>query len=751
MPQKCFPFFPEGVTEINSRIAFQKENGKVTYFNWAIPIFIHDEDDNQTFKMITSQFCANGNTTQVEIARAFGIPLISVKRAVQRYRKGGPSSFYAKRKGRGPSVLTPQTLDEAQQMFDEGKEIREVAEGLGVKKDTLAKAIAKGKLHKIEKKESSTLTTSSAPTAKSQRNQEDSIALMGMGATDFVGRVLTSLGPLPSIDVKFKHSLDIPNGGVLLAIPSLLLNGLLRHAKRFFSLPKGFYRLDSIFVLLSFLALCRVRSIEQFRYKTPGEWGKTLGLDRAPEVKTLRDKIANLVEDDPKNAWSAELCKDWMHSSPSDASLLYVDGHVRVYHGKQTKLPRHYVAREKLCLRATTDYWVNAMDGQPFFFVNKPVDPGMIEVLKKDIVPRLISEVPNQPPPLELKADPHLKRFTIVFDREGYSPDLMYYMKQQNIACLTYHKFPGKDWCAEEFSPFIMELDSGDKVEMMLAERATSLGGKIWVREIRRLTKRGHQTSVIATDYTSDISMMAIRMFARWSQENFFKYMRQHFSIDSLINYQTEEIVDTTRVINPDWRTLDGRVRSKVAILSRLVAKFGAMALEEGQNNEGIEKAELEKANLFEEIKQMEIEVSTLKELRKNMAKHITISELKEQDRFKKLATASKHFIDTIKMIAYRAETDMVHSLRQEMSRYNDGRSLIRNIYTTDADIIPDENAKTLTVRLHHLANASEDRAASHLCRELTETKTKFPGSDLTMVFELNSPVSLKNRRGQEV
>ena len=104
-------------------------------------------------------------------------------------------------------------------------------------------------------------------------------------------------------------------------------------------------------------------------------------------------------------------------------------GHVPVYHGKLTNLPRRYVARERLCLRATTDYWVNAMDERPFFMVSCAVDPGLLKVLREQIVPRLSADVPNQPTPEQLKAEPFLSRFTIVFDREGYSPDFFAQMK----------------------------------------------------------------------------------------------------------------------------------------------------------------------------------------------------------------------------------------------------------------------------------------------------------------------------------
>jgi hypothetical protein len=264
-------------------------------------------------------------------------------------------------------------------------------------------------------------------------------------------RLAASLGQLDGVAPRFEHALDIPNGGVLFALPALLVSGLLRHATHYFQLPPGFYGLEMIFLLLAFMALARLKSIEALRYCAPGEWGKLLGLDRVPEVRTLRAKLKHLAEQQQAFAWSTTLCQEWMATSPEAAAILYVDGHVRVYHGSQTHLPKHYVARERLCLRATADYWVNAMDGQPFFVVSQAVDPGLLKVLDETIVPRLEKDVPGQPSEEALAADPLRHRFTLVFDREGYSPAFIMRMKEKRIACLTYHKHPGEDWPEDEF------------------------------------------------------------------------------------------------------------------------------------------------------------------------------------------------------------------------------------------------------------------------------------------------------------
>lgn len=558
---------------------------------------------------------------------------------------------------------------------------------------------------------------------------------MGVGATNTAERVAASVGLLNAAQAEFRLSADVPNGGVLLGLPALLAVGLLRHTEKHFELPPGYYGLESILLLLGFMGLGRVKSIEALRYCPPGEWGKLLGLDRIPEVRTLREKIKHLTRTDAPTQWSAELCADWM--GEDRAGLFYVDGHVRVYHGDQAKLPRHYIARQKLCLRASADYWVNALGGQPFFVIHQDVDPHLIQTLQGQIVPRLLADVPNQPSPEQLEESPLLHRFTVVFDREGYSPQLLSDLKQQRVACLTYHKHPGEDWHPDEFLPRQVTLVSGEQVEMRLAERGVLLSGKVWVREIRRLTLSGHQTSILATDYLADSGSLAAAMFARWSQENFFRYMRAEYGLDRLIEYGVEGIPEATRVVNPEYRRLDGEVAKTARMLSRRRAEFQAQGLDQIADDQQLAQLQQKKGELLEEIGRLEAHQALLKGQRKATRKHITAGEMPPGERFNRLARQSKHFIDTIKMVAYRAETAMVNLLRESMHRTEDARSLARSILKNEADLIPDAEAQTLTVRLHHPANRAAAKAIEHLCRELNATETVFPGTSLRMIYEL--------------
>jgi len=265
--------------------------------------------------------------------------------------------------------------------------------------------------------------------------------------------------------------------------------------------------------------LCRTKAIDRLRFQPAGELGKLLGLDRIPEVKTMREKLKMLSDENAVKEWAGLLSKDWMENTPDLAGMLFIDGHVSLYFGKMTKLPKRYVSRLRLCMSGTSFYYVNDILGQPFFYIEKPVDPGMLKTLKNDIIPRLLKEVPGQPSMEQLDLNLFLHRFVLVFDREGYSPGFFRKMwKKHRIACISYHKFPVDKWEENEFKKYEAKMPHGEVIEMELAERGTLIGSKkseqIWVREVRRHTKSGHQTSIITTGYKLNLIDTAICIFS---------------------------------------------------------------------------------------------------------------------------------------------------------------------------------------------------------------------------------------------
>ncbi len=541
------------------------------------------------------------------------------------------------------------------------------------------------------------------------------------------------------MDLRFEAADDVAKGGVLFALPALLGEGLLRHTREHYALPKGYYPLESIFLLLGLLALVRCPSMEQTRYEAPGEWGRLLGLDRLPEVKTLRSKIGTLCEPEGRAAkWQSQLSREWMASKEADdpdlAGLYYADGHVRVYHGGLTALPRRYLSRLRLCLRGTTDYWVNGLGGEPFFVVTQTVNPGLVGVLREKIVPRLLAEAP-QPGPDVLAANPKAMRFTIVVDREGYSPGLFEELVRERIAVLSYQKKPGEAWPESEFARRKVKPPGGREVELDLAERLVKLGSGLEVREVRMRDEVGQQISIVTTHPGLDVGQVVVGMKARWSQENYLKYMKEHFGLDRLVEYGVTPLPDTTVVINPAHRRADREVKVERSKLARLRAQFGAHGMPAQPTPEEAQAFETAGGELRRKIEAQEAVLAACIARRKEVPRRLELKELSEEERFGQLCPESKHFVDTIKMIAYRAESAMAGEVREVLKRSDDARALLRRLYTTPVNLRPDTQAKTLTVEVHRMGSAVQDAAIAHLCEILTETETLFPTTDLRLIY----------------
>jgi chromosome segregation ATPase len=215
--------------------------------------------------------------------------------------------------------------------------------------------------------------------------------------------------------------------------------------------------------------------------------------------------------------------------------------------------------------------------------------------------------------------------------------------------------------------------------------------------------------------------------------------MIEHYHLDRLIDYETVVPDETMKVVNPACRKLENQIKSTAAKKSRKQVEFGALALQEPSNSDEIECYEMQKGTILEEIDQMEKQLDEFKRRRKQTKKHIAFVDLPEEEKFRQLAPTKKQFMDTIRMIAYRAETAMVSVLREVLSRGDDARSLAREIMTTEADLIPDEEKGTLTIRLHHLTNRLSDQAAHHLAAHLNATETIYPGTKLRLVYNLVS------------
>jgi len=475
------------------------------------------------------------------------------------------------------------------------------------------------------------------------------------------------------------------------------------------------------------MALCRIKNIEQLKKTSVGEFGKLLGLDRIPQVEYLRKKIKQITDGQRCDSAQDALFTLWQDRM-SDL-FFYIDGHVRVYSGKAANLPKHFVSREKLCLSATTEFYVNTFEGLPLLVIN-----GELNERLKDAIEKAIPEIKKT---VEAPVDPNKPVFTLVFDREAYEPGWFIRLwKEHRIAIISYRKNVKDKWDENMFELTDIQLNNNN-VMMHLCEMGSLIQG-YWFREVRKLTQSGHQTAIITTNPDLIIEQVAVKMFSRWGQENFFKYMAENFDFDRMIQYGTEPLANMEAVIpNPQYSELTYKIKKMKEKRGRLQAQVYSKLDSTTLDSEQFQKIISKNAQLTEQIEGYSVNINDLISKRNIIPSRIKVKNLPDDKKYNKLIEESKKLKNLILMLSYRAETALYCLLPEfYCNAKKDGRQILKEIFTSCADLIPDYQNQILYVKLHALSTPRANETAKKLCAFLNDTNTSFPMTNLKLVYE---------------
>ena len=706
-------------------------------------VFAHyDVTDRAAEAYAMTALFESGYADQNDLARAFGYSARSLRRYQQRLETGGLASL-AQPKGRpaGKDSERPEAkqLDRTiLHLKAKGFSNRAVAGRVGLDEKAIRKRLRR--LGWMPLPPSSLLFPSTALEEVTVGDGSPDAHLVGSSSNDTaplgtdrpvvqalpasldpdpldrsMDRILAATGLLEDAAPLFARASSVPRAGVLLAIPALVASGLLPIASNIYgSLGPAFYGLRTTLVAYVLLALLRIPRPETLKEYAPDGLGHIIGLDRMLEVKTLRRKLAQLANMNKSQQLGRELAQRRVRERGRLFGFLYVDGHVRTYHGKHS-IPKAFDTRKRLAVPATTDYWVNDKKGDPLFVVTAVANAAMTRILLP-----IVEEARKL-------VGPH-RRVTIVFDRGGFSPRLFQQLIEMGFDILTYRKGRFRHISEKRFVLRKARLD-GRSVEYLLHDQPVRfLKGKLRLRQVNRLTDTGHQTPVITSRWDLRDIIVAYRMFERWRQENFFKYMRQEFLIDALVDYQIEPDDPTRLIPNPARKVVDQELRAARAGFAKLQEQYGSTALDyiEGRTATMREFTSDDK-RIYREIQEAVGRIAALVVRRKSLPKQIPLAESKQGQELVKLSTERKHLTNVLKMVAYQIESDLVERLRPHYARADEeGRTLIQTALQSAASIEPGKDE--LRITLAPLSSEHRSKAIAVLCRELNQFKAIFPG-----------------------
>lgn len=693
----------------------------------------------------------SGFAQQTEIARAFGHSERTVRRYQVRYAQGGMAALgHGGGWRRGRRRISSKRLRTIETLKQQGQSNRAVALRLGVTERAIRKQTGPSNPAKAEQLALGARTSAGTiepvvqpvavnkgpeppkPVPADDQAREVSTGVVaesapmsfdGDAADRSLDRMLAYLGKLSDAAPVFRDGSQIPGAGVLLAIPALIESGIFDISRKLYGeIGPAFYGLRTTLLTLLFMALLRIQRPEHLKERDPAVLGRLLGLDRAPEVKTVRRKLTCLAAYQRANQLGAELARRRVAQRGQLMGFLYVDGHVRAYHGKHS-ISSAYVARRHLAMPATTDYWVNDRAGDPLLVITGDVNTALTQAF-----PDLLAQVRG------LLGD---RRATIVFDRGGFSPKLFQVMINDGFDILTYRKGKSRRISPRRFVSRRAKLDGNWATYLLHDQPVRFLNGKLRLRQITRLCDDGHQTQVLTSRWDLRDIEIAYRMFERWRQENFFKYMREEFLLDALIDYRIESEDPTRTVPNPERRALDKKIHTARTALAQAERDYGAAAAANTEQRRPTMRGfKIAYGKLGKKLRTARTRLGKLLNQRRKLPTRVEIRDL-SQGAVVKLATERKHLTDLIKMVAYQAESDLLALLRPHYKRADqEGRTLLHELFSAAADIRV--SGSELLVTLAPLSSPHRNQAAHALCDILGQTTTTFPGSSLRIRFAVH-------------
>ena len=753
--QQPLPLIPAEATEISAAAAMieDAEGGRV-YVHGNL-CFAWNAGDTAGRRFAAVSLMRTKAATQTQVAAAFEASPLTVWRWDQALSAAGVSALVPQRTGpRRASKLTPELVSSIAALRAQGLSLRAIGQRVGVSEASVRRALSQDSPTGTDTEvEAEVGVDTDCPATFSGAGSDpcgqatpasvmacgDAVAVLADPVDRSGERVLAAFGMIPCAAPVFTGCGRAPLAGLLLAVPALVATGLIECAHQAYpDFPNGFYSLDTMLCEAVFRALLGEARAEGSTRIDPVALGRVLGLDRAPEVKTIRRKISHLAQAGKAGEWITAMAAGHLCARPEQAAVFYVDGHVRAYQGTR-KIAKTHVPRLKFPAPATLETWVTDAGGDPLLVVMAQPGASLAAELRW-LIPDLRALVGDE------------RRVLVGFDRGGWSPTLFADLHAAGFDTLTWRKGPTADIAEDLFAECSHTDEQGRTHTWELADTEVELaivdgprGGEVFaMRQISlRDPARSRQMHILTTRRDMSAAEVRYRMGSRWRQENHYRYARIHFDLDSHDSYRASDDDGDRMVPNPAKKPAHRDVENARRALKTAESASNAALLAAHSPQPGTTTVVL--TNTM--INTINTDVHTAeKALEAALAAHAAIparlplSEVNPGQQV--LDTETKLIHHAIRIAAYNTAQSLARAIATDtgFARADDeAHTLIRTALAGSGDIIPDPATNTLHIRLDPLPAPRYTAAITELCQALNDTNTVYPGTNLTLRYSTKS------------
>jgi hypothetical protein len=725
-------------------------------------VFLHGElalawdiDDQVCRRLAAVQLVRIKAAKAVQVAAGFGVDPDTLRRWAKALNGAGPAALVAARPGpKGPSRLTAAMVTDIRGRRATGASLRGIAAAVGVSTDSVRRALPPAAQaaanDEVPPATSATAALRQAAAVEHTAAGDDPAPDLPVlpAPVDRAGeRAAARWGQLTHAEPVFAPAARVPLAGLLLAIPALEATALLPCAATVFGcLRNGFYGLDTMLVEGVLRALAGEPRAEGATRIDPVALGRVLGLDRGPEVKTIRRKITALAAtgraDELLAAMAAAHVARLDASNPDLLAVFYVDGHVRAYQGAR-KVAKTHLSRLKFPAPATVETWVSDASGDPVLVVM--ADPGA----------SLAIELRRLLPDLRRAVGDH-RRVLVGFDRGGWSPALFEHMNTEGFDVLTWRKGLADDVDPDLFADAAYTDETGRVHQWRVADTTVDLPTSdeqvFTMRQVTLIvannkTGRGEhgqdstrQIHILTTRTDLPAEQVIYRMGSRWRQENYFRYARMHFDLDSHDAYATTDDDPTRLVPNPAKKKAHKQLLAARARYDRALAATDAALLQavSPPPDQAVLITNADHDRLTADLRAAETVLDTAQHAHRAVPARLPLGQVNPGQQVLDIQT--KLISHAIRIAAFNTATAMARAIRVHTgyARANhEAHTLVRQALTGSGDIDPGNG--TLTVRLDPLPTSRATAAIAQLCEHLTATQTCYPGTNLILRYEVKT------------
>jgi prepilin-type processing-associated H-X9-DG protein len=701
------------------------------------------------------------------IAGAFGVDAVTLWRWRKQLAAEGVTGLALEQRGpKGPSRLNGEKIARILSLRESGLSLQAVGDAVGVSEFSVRRALALAQDKASANAEEAARALVPAPVIPAQEPEVEQPALWQDEQADMPvlpepidrrgERAAARAGLLDCAAPVFAPAARVPLAGLFLALPAVERTGLLACAQATFgALPDGFYGLETILLDAMLRAMAGEPRAEGATRIDPVALGRVLGMDRAPEVKTIRRKTSHLAETGKAGDLLTALAKHHLNNDSNSggaggqglAAVLYVDGHVRAYQGTR-KIGKVHSTRLKFPTPATEETWVSDSHGDPVLVVMAEPGTALTRELRA-LLPQLRTIIGDD------------RRVLVGFDRGGWSPALFQHMDAHGFDVLTWRKGATATIPENQFTTVSHADGHGETRTWEAADTAVDLSltgtkttGEVFrMRQISRIVPaRGgatRQIHIITTNTRMPAGEVIHRMGARWRQENYFRYARLHFDLDSHDAYTSTDDDPERSVPNPAKKKAYQKVLTARAhyqqVLAETDAAMLAMRTPDPRIGEIVITSPMHNA-VTAPLWDSETALEAAEAAHKKLPARLPLGELAPGQQV--LDTQVKLITHAIRMAAYNTMMTLAREIRTNTGykrAAEEAHALVRSALASSGDIDPTVPGY-LTIRLDPLPTARATKAIAELCEHLTSTETRYPGTGLVLRYTVkNTMTDCKN------